>query len=406
MFKPKKLLFRLLLAALLLNISGCYHTSDSSSDDTTVPDDAGADADTDGDTDTDTDTDTDSDTDGDTDSDADTDADADADTDADTDTDADADADADSDTDIDTDTDTDADADTDGDIDTDIDTGTETDTETDTGTDEITCDWGGDYYTEIVPSAQDGVAPDQICQTTGTSVESRTAASVTLDASSDLYSATGTIVVDTALRDRVVGLPVITLHDTIPAELAEAVVSEVTPTDTGFSFRIEFSSASWFDTGNTEMIATVLLEISCDDTSGETQTASASTYLFLCEGGDHAQWIPSGGECVICNQICEMIAVPLPAGKDIAQPVLARTLRAEIVPVGAYGRKLMLFADPRGTKGPVTYLWRASSGRITGDDQPGAIWEVPAGPGPHLIQVAVMDSTSLTVAALRWRHRG
>jgi hypothetical protein len=128
-------------------------------------------------------------------------------------------------------------------------------------------------------------------------------------------------------------------------------------------------------------------------------------YVHLCEGEEHRIWVSSGGECTICYEVCEKIASPLPSARDSALPTLAGSPKAQIVPVARYGRNLILFVEYRGTRGRVSYLWKASSGTITASDQAGIIWELPPDPGPHFIQVAVKDADSAVLATLNWRHR-
>ena len=68
-------------------------------------------------------------------------------------------------------------------------------------------------------------------------------------------------------------------------------------------------------------------------------------------------------------------------------------------------KKLVLFVEHRDTKGALSYEWQVSGGKVIGRHEAGIIWEVPPEPGPHLVQVAITDETSATVATLRWRHR-
>jgi hypothetical protein len=352
--RPKKVLFALIVIGLLTCGFGCHEAA---------PIDTGGDSDSDGDTDSDSDGDSDSDSDGDTDSDSDTDA--------------------------------DSDTDSDSDSDTDTDTGSE-------------C-WGGVAEEYVVPSPEDGIAATQeaICASSEPTAVSNKAATVALAMDTgDYYLAHGAVALAADLVGKVIGLPTIVVSEALPAGLTASIASNFATTGDGFTFDLALPTSEGIYPGDTELTIAVTMEVDCADSSGETQVVSSITYLHLCSVSDSVwAWVASGGECTVCSEVCEKIACPLPALRGAGFAALSGSPQAEIVPVAVHGRRVVLFAEHRGTEGPLEYAWKVSGGALTGQGDAGIIWELPAEPGPHLVQVAVKDATSATVAALRWRTR-
>jgi hypothetical protein len=306
------------------------------------------------------------------------------------------------------DDDTAADADSDADSDADTDADSDADTDSDTDTQEEICGGASAGEVHTVPSPPDGVAPnpEDLCAVAGPVAVSNQATHVALVAESwDLEFAPGTVALAADLVGRVVGLPVIEITEALPPELT-AEFTDVAPTDDGFSFNVAFGGDVWLYPGEVELAIKVTVEVDCDDSSDETQLVESTTFLHLCAGVDHPSWVASGGECTVCSEVCEKIACPLPASRDEGPAALAGSPRAEIVPVAIHGRSVVLFVEHQGTAGRPSYRWQVSGGEITGAGEAGIIWHVPREPGPHLVQVAVSDDTSATVAVLRWRHRG
>ncbi len=375
--KPKKLLFTLIVIGLLTGGPGCYKSSTSAEEDTgtvTMPDSGGN---------------------------ANSDADADTDSDSDIDTDSDSDIDTDSDTDVDSDSDTDVDSDSDADVDSD------SDTDVDSDSDPELCDeyeWEDAYE---VPSPPPGVEPDPetLCELDTAFLESNRAATVSLNIYSEsLHLAEGQIDLAEGLEDRIVGLPEIEVIQAQPEELIDATTTEVAATSGGFTFNVEFPEADWFGPGYTEITVKVTVEVRCDE-DGDTQMVDSTTYLHLCDEQAHPNWVSSGGECAVCEEVFEAAASPLPASRGDSLAALSGSPRVEIVKVAHYGRSLVLFAEHRETEGPLSYDWSVSGGSISENDKSGVIWELPREPGPHLVQVAVRDVSSAAVATLRWRHK-
>jgi len=364
--KPKKLLFTLILIGLLTSGPGCSENKKTNVDTNDTEMDSGAD--TSGDVDTDVDTDTDGDSDSDSDSDADSDSDGDSDSDA--------------------------------------------------GSDheeliQEICDGFGDVHQ--VPSPPDGITPnpENLCAVDTQVVTSNKAATVTLTIDSeDYYSpnwqylATGQIILAEGIGDRIVGIPVIEVIQSEPAELTDATITDIETSQDGFTFNIAFPNETWIEPGEAEVIIQVTFELTCGDASSDTQMVESATFLHLCHDAKFPPiWVSSGGECAVCYEVCEKIASPLPALRDTGPAALSGSPRAEIVPVAHYGRSLVLFVEHRDTKGPLSYHWKVSGGDLTGEDQAGVIWKLPHESGPHLIQVAIKDSTSAVVTTMSWQHK-
>ncbi len=361
--KPKKLLFTLILIGLLTSGPACYQSAGNSLDP-----DASAHAEPDSGT-----------------------AGSDADSDADADSDGDSDGDGDGDSDGDTDSDSDADGDTDGDADTDTDT-------------EPCAQWDHEWSYEV-PSPDDGIPPlpAELCQSTAPIAESNRAARVNLE----ILSGTelrGRIEIADSLEGRVVEVSSVAVCGAMPGELYNAEISSITETSDGFTFLMTYSDTVELWPNYSELDVCVVLSIACNDGSGQTQMVESITFLHACDSSDGPIWVSSGGECTICEEVCEVAANPIPSPEESTDLPLAGSPRVHIVPVARYGRSLLLFAEPSLTRGKVSYSWRASSGTLSTSKHAGVIWELPEEPGPHLIQVAVEDERSAAVTMLRWRH--
>jgi len=286
-------------------------------------------------------------------------------------------------------------------------TGSEPDTATETETDDDICGYGVEEVYEV-PSFPEGVPPtlEDICATETEYAESNQAASVELTADADdEHAASGYISIAEAVRDQLVGVPTLEIVGAQPEGLLAATVSEIAESGDGFAFEITFPEGEFMVPDYTELTTRITFEVFCDDASAETQLVESFAYVHLCDGVDHPIWVSSGGECTICSEVCEKIASPLPSARDSALTTLAGSPKAQIVPVARFGRNLVLFAEYSGTRGAVSYLWKASSGEITAADQAGIIWQLPHDPGPHFVQVAVKDADSAVLATFDWRHR-
>ena len=119
-------------------------------------------------------------------------------------------------------------------------------------------------------------------------------------------------------------------------------------------------------------------------------------------------WVSSGDPIFEnmenCWNSCEMAPTPImpdPTDDGLALPF---ALKVEIDELVRFDRSVVLIAEHRGTQGPVEYEWRVSAGEISEDNLGGVVWDLPRDPGPHLVQVAIKNSSSAAVAGLRVRH--
>jgi hypothetical protein len=241
-------------------------------------------------------------------------------------------------------------------------------------------------------------------------VESNRAATVTLHIySQSVTLATGQISIADGLMDRIVGDPTITVTSSAGQDYHYEgyVISDIAASGDGFSFHIEFPNADEWEMHyfGAEIIVTVSLTLRCDDITEDTQMVESSTVLHYCDLATGRDWIASGGDCVVCYEVCEMVATPIPTSPEEHLRGLSGSPDVHIVPVAKFGRSVVLFAESFGTEGALSYEWRAVQGTLTEPDAAGVIWELPKEAGPHLIQVAVKDRNTAAVATMRWRHR-
>ena len=142
-----------------------------------------------------------------------------------------------------------------------------------------------------------------------------------------------------------------------------------------------------------------------DDTGSETKSIESSTFVHLCESTNGLDWVSSGEECTVCEQGSEPIAYPLRSADTGDQSALARSLDVAIVPVAYRGRTLLLKARHNGTKRGSRLTWHTSAGHVAVGENGIAEWHLPSDPGPHLVQLALVDGESAAVASFRFRHR-
>jgi hypothetical protein len=334
--------------------------------------------------------------------------------------------------DVDADTDSDSDSDTvpDSDSDTVPDTDSDTATESDPWEEECydVCDWY--CYDYPVESAIGGTPAelDQVCDAADEPVQSPAAAKVTFNAYSALpHLATGAIYIPDDLRANLVGDPSLEVIECDPPDLAMLQVSDLAASETGFTF-----NAEWPDTflGWGWMWVRVSFSVACEELDGgtsdggldddagpetdggtATKLVEALTHVEWCYQNNWAEtqnWTSSGDTCFDCWEecydTCEMAPSPIrPAVADDDRLGLPSAFRVALVPVWKNGRAVSVIAEHDGARGPVSYEWHASAGRLSDEDQGGVVWSLPQGPGPHLIQVAVRDRDSAAVASLSWR---
>ena len=303
--------------------------------------------------------------------------------------------------------DSDAETETASSQDTDTDSSIPSDSDTDSATDEEICSTWEIEESFDVPSPQidETTTIEDLCSATSSPLINHAAAEVQINIySEDNSLATGQIRVHEQLRDRVIGLPNVELKSVDP-NLEGGSISNVQAAGELFTFHLEFDKSSWLQPGQSIFQLTVTLDISCEAPSSESKQISSMTYIELCDDVDHPIWVSSGNTCVVCQEVCEMAACPIPVTDQSDQIPLSGSPRLEIVPVASSGRSIFLFAEHRDTKGKLSYEWRTSSGSISTPTSPGAIWQLPRDAGPHLVQLVLRDDVSAQVATLRMRHK-
>lgn len=316
--------------------------------------------------------------------------------------------------DLDTDVDSDSDSDTDVDSDSDSDTDVDSDSDTDSDSDQE-CYVLEDY---TVPSPAPGVDSTQeaICGEGTAAVVSNTAATVQLAIEGDIGVAQGTVEIPEPILERMVGLPLIEITEAVPAQLTAAAISEVTPTTSGASFKVEWPSSGWLISGETSVSVRVSFEMDCGisdagegagDAAPETKVVSSLTYIHLCDKEDPVDepvWVSSGDECIICESMTDPIAAP-PPDPNLSTDALPGVVDLTIVPVSQAGRSVTLEARSLGGRRAMSYGWTASAGDLSAGDRARVVWRLPKARGPHLIQVAVDDGDSVGVASFVYEHK-
>lgn len=310
------------------------------------------------------------------------------------------------------------------------DTDTDTDVDTDTDIDEE-CDWTCetvcDSYSSVpleppgTPAQQDAV-----CFDPSIPVQSNTAARVTLNAYSSLNNlATGHVEIPSDLIDHVIGIPTIEVANAFPSWLAQMNVSNLQPATGGFDFEVSWDAPFT----SAEIQVRVILEVDCTiqdggtvdaglgpDAGGATRLVQSLTNIIWCYNHQNSLYAPcsimnwvSSGDPIFedvedCWNSCEMAPTPImpdPVDDGLALPF---ALKVEIDELVRFDRSVVLIAEHSGTQGQVEYEWRVSAGEISEDNLGGVVWDLPKEPGPHLVQVAIKNSSSAAVAGLRVRH--
>ena len=300
--------------------------------------------------------------------------------------------------------DSDADSDTDADADTDT---WDTDTaDTETGSDDCT--------THIVASPAPGTAATQeaICAAAPEAVISNGAAAVALQMDgSNPDAATGSAAIPVAVLPYAVGLPQIRIVDASSEALLDGAVSAIAEAAGGFSFAVAWAPGSVpAEAGDASLVLEVVLEVACEaagDGGAATKLVSSLTYVDLCTGGGawSLEWVSSGGECTVCENITDPMDLPPAAARAPDGIALPSAIDLEIVPVLSFGRSIALVAEAHDWARPLAYSWHAAAGELSARDGGGVVWRLPAGPGPHLVQVVADDGDSAAVAAFTVGHR-
>jgi len=230
------------------------------------------------------------------------------------------------------------------------------------------------YIVEIPPPGT-AAEPGQLCAVPSPAT-SNVAARVTLTAySPQLRTAVGVIEVAAEVASTIVDLPTIAVRDASASELAAITVSDMTKTEDGYRFRVEWPAGAPTWPGANIVIATTFT-IACSD--GGTQTVEALTKLDLCQGSDSADyaWVSSGDACTVCHVIAEMAPSPIVSDKKGDDLPLGMVIRLRVVEVARAGRQILLFAD--NDAGPsAEYEWRVSEGAIEHIAPDVVLWTLP-----------------------------
>jgi len=264
----------------------------------------------------------------------------------------------------------------------------------------------------MIPLAPEGGAatPAAICADVdagadaGVVVASGGAARVTLARVNpgDDSTAIGTVTVDPALIERVVGLPEVTIVG-VGAAVSVATVSNLRRDPSGFLFDVAWNPRVSWDAchrGDAWMCKT-LLQVRCGD--AEVRTVESTTTIRVCEDRNGwFSWASSGDECVTCAQICEMAPSPIlpeAAGDDLP---LAAAVNLHLRPLARVGGNLILLAEHDGGKDRFAYRWTVSAGHIEQLAHDVVLWRLPAAGPAQLAQVSLKGADAAAVASLRW----
>jgi hypothetical protein len=286
------------------------------------------------------------------------------------------------------------------------------DTDVDTESDSDDCT----SYTVASPAPGVAATAEEICAPSSVTVVSNGAAIVSLQLNiEDPEIATGMAAVPNSVLERVIGLPQIRIIDATTDALLSGTVSAIAETDEGYSFAVTWPSGAFpWEAGDTSLSFEVVLEVFCGEgvtpDAGEaagTKLVSSITYTDLCTDAENGfyEWVSSGGECVVCENMTDPMDLPPTASRAPDGVALASSIDLEIVPVLSFGRSLVLVAETHGYGRPLTYSWSASAGTLSAREEGGVVWDLPKGQGPHLVQVVADDGDSAAVAAFTFEHR-
>jgi hypothetical protein len=249
------------------------------------------------------------------------------------------------------------------------------------------------FIVTIPPEGVPAVA-GQICSVTMGPVESNNAARVTLVKDPQtLNLATGEVTIAPALLQDVVGLPTIEVASSPLPELTQMMVSNVTPTSTGFSFNASWPSLQVGPSSQTVMILRTTFDLSCGPSN--VRQVQAHTHVNLCDGDSDATWVSSGDECIICGVIAEMAPSPIVPDKAVDEIGLGQVIRLRLVIVAQIGDSWVVLAEHDGGS-DVEYEWQASAGELCKITPDVVLWTPPDN---AVLQVAVLGDDGAAVAS-------
>lgn len=260
-----------------------------------------------------------------------------------------------------------------------------------------------------IPLPEEGTpaTPGQICQATFEPVGSSRAASFRFAWSdAGTMSIDGVLTIAPALRDSVVGTPVIEVLDATTPELKALGLGPVKMGPDGFSFTGSWPSPLTTDdysVGRDVLRLTMRasLEIACDD---GTRLVHAVSDMHLCMVGATADWATSGDSCCVCRVIAEMAPSPIVPEPRADTLPLAQALRLRIVELARISNTVVLLAENDGGEG-LDYEWLATVGTVEVLAPDVIAWTLTDGDPDPFIQAAVSGPHAAAVTSFAFNDR-
>jgi hypothetical protein len=261
--------------------------------------------------------------------------------------------------------------------------------------------FGCEGYELQLPDAGHPAVAGEICTVEVEPVVAHGAARVALEVKDGDVAAParGTLTLEKALRESVRGEPSLEIIGASDSRLLAARISELTPTDDGYSFEITWPEDSLLQAQDlTRVQFRTALDLSCE---GETtRLVHAVSELHLCGGfaSVPSSWASAGDQCVVCRVIAELAASPIiPEPRRSGLP-LGQAMRARIVELAKVGGSVVLFAENDGGSAS-GYEWHAVGGTIerVADDVV-VFRRDPLAPTSSL-QVAIMNDDGVAVVS-------
>ena len=254
----------------------------------------------------------------------------------------------------------------------------------------LCADRGAEPVTQIVslPAPGTPATPGQICAASPATVESNTAARVSL-VSSGADSALGVVVIAPGLTP--IGLPTIDVIALRP-ELAGATVKDIVPIKDGFRFDLKWPKpipelSDW----GVDLQFKVSLALACE---GGTKNVESLTNVERCLDGTSFVWRSSGDACVECRIIAEMAPSPIVSDNQGDDLPLARVIRMRVVELARAANGVLLFAENDAGES-AEYEWRVSGGQLQRLTDDLVFWTPPQ--GESFGQVALWNDTGAVV---------
>ena len=257
-----------------------------------------------------------------------------------------------------------------------------------------------DGYTIQLPDAGLPAGPGELCSVTIEPVMNQSAARVTLSASDEELrtSAVGHITLSPELDALVAGVPVLEIVDASEPKLLEAQLSELTPSDGGYTFTVTWpEGARLLAEDQTRVYFRTAFDLTCETGA---RLVHSTTEVHLCGGFGTvpSTWASPGDDCAVCRIIAELAASPIiPDHQQSALP-LGQALRARVVELARVGQSVVLFAENDGGQAS-SYEWHASGGRVEQIAPDVVIWHLEPGELAASMQVAIIAEAGAAVVS-------